>query len=76
MNVSDPTGITPLLWAANGRAFDLVALLLRNGANPDIRDNSGFSALDIMHEVNPRIGDPLYTSYIEAMSLLEKDRKK
>jgi uncharacterized protein len=71
LNVSDPTGITPLIWASSARAFDLVVLLLKHGANPNARDNIGSSALDIFREVHPKVSHPLYESYVEAMKLLQ-----
>ena len=75
LNVSDPTGITPLIWASECRAFDLVVLLLKHGADPQARDNKGFNALQVLREVNPKPGDPLYDSYREAISLLEAKRR-
>jgi ankyrin repeat protein len=77
LNIVDPSGFTPLLWAANASAFDLVPMLLSHGADPSVRDLAGFSALDILHAAQVRIktDHPLYNSYIEAVKVLEKVNK-
>ena len=41
LNVADPTGITPLIWASESRAFDLMVLLLKHGANPGFGSRAG-----------------------------------
>lgn len=43
---SDGSGLTPLMMAALDGEDELVELLLRHGANPDLRDDNDMSAAD------------------------------
>jgi ankyrin repeat protein len=46
VNVGDfPNGFTPLIWAANKGDVELVKVLLAAGANPNLDDGAGQSAL-------------------------------
>ena len=50
-------GITPLMRAVLSEKMKFVRMLLKAGADPNIRCKKGFSALDYakMHQVNPKI---------------------
>lgn len=72
LGIADPMGRTPVVLAADGRAYDLVVLLLKSGANPNLKSNQGFDVRKSLQEVNPDPNDPLYDSYREAMKLLEQ----
>jgi ankyrin repeat protein len=45
INVQDPEGFTPLLQAIVNGHFDLAAMLVQRGANPNLADKSGMGAL-------------------------------
>lgn len=44
--------MTPLHWAVQNGHADIVTLLLRHGANPDVINKFGKSPVDISIEVN------------------------
>lgn len=46
INVKDPEGMTPLMWAARRGYKSIVKSLLINGANPNLQDIHGWSAMD------------------------------
>jgi ankyrin repeat protein len=50
VNMKDPDGWTPIMWAAMHGSLDLVQLLLRHGANPDFADANGVSVKDLAPE--------------------------
>eukprot|EP00746_Dinoflagellata_sp_MGD_P165987 gnl/MRDRNA2_/MRDRNA2_95591_c0_seq1.p1 gnl/MRDRNA2_/MRDRNA2_95591_c0~~gnl/MRDRNA2_/MRDRNA2_95591_c0_seq1.p1 ORF type:complete len:821 (+),score=211.88 gnl/MRDRNA2_/MRDRNA2_95591_c0_seq1:85-2547(+) len=50
VNMKDPDGWTPIMWAAMHGSLDLVQLLLRHGANPDFADANGVSVRDLAPE--------------------------
>jgi ankyrin repeat protein len=45
VNVAEPDGSTPLLWAANLNDTDLVSRLLKAGAHPNVRNQLGSTPL-------------------------------
>src|SRR5512140_3961073 len=45
VNAAEADGSTALLWAANGNDADLVARLLKAGANPNVRNLLGSTPL-------------------------------
>src|SRR5512140_3579929 len=45
VNAAEVDGSTALLWAANGNDADLVARLLKAGANPNVRNLLGSTPL-------------------------------
>lgn len=47
VNTTDNKGATPLFYAARNGRIDLIELLLKNGANPAIKLESGSTAEDI-----------------------------
>ena len=51
-NIAENNGTTPLMEAASGGAFDLVNLLLENGADRTARDNFGHNAADYAQAQN------------------------
>ena len=44
VNYSDSTGLTPALAAAHFRLYGVLEFLEKNGANIDLKDQSGYSA--------------------------------
>lgn len=44
-NVLDDQGMGPLHWAVYGGYHEITKILLENGANPNLRKNSGETAL-------------------------------
>lgn len=52
---------TALLLAARGNNTKIIKLLLDNGANPDITDNSGNKPIQFLNPVNLN----LFSSYIK-----------
>jgi len=45
-NISDPNGMTALIYASMFKNYEATKLLIRSGANPDIKDSRGNSAID------------------------------
>ena len=50
INCRDKQGKTPLLIAVNSDKADVVKIFLKDGANPNIKDNNGKSPLDYNYE--------------------------
>jgi hypothetical protein len=52
VNARDPEGVTPLLQAILNAHFDLAALFLQQGANPNLTDNAGMGPLYAAIDMN------------------------
>lgn len=48
VNAKDSSGLSPLHWAAMWRKYNVVEILLKNRANPDIKIGSGQTAIDLV----------------------------
>jgi ankyrin repeat protein len=74
INLQNKRGVTPLHYAANQRRTDNFELLLKNGANPRIKDNDGkdpiFVALDTWGKVDGSISDS-YKKLFRKYKLIE-----
>lgn len=46
VNVADAEGDTPLMWAAENGLSEIAVLLLQNGAEVNLKNNEGMTALD------------------------------
>lgn len=62
-------GQTPLMIAINENRVDIVKLLLKNGANMDVKDKQGKTVLDYVHS-NPKIAEEISRIYQRRESLL------
>jgi len=68
-DVADAMGTTPALLAADESAFDLVILLLRNGANPLLKNRQNYNVLRSLDEKRVDSSDPGYAAFVEAKKL-------
>jgi hypothetical protein len=69
-------GMTALHIAVEAGRFDLAQVLLENGAKADIRNNTGYTAMD-MHEVyQQRINDAIKDGKLEATTYDSPAHKK
>ncbi|UOX38731.1 ankyrin repeat containing protein [Finch poxvirus] len=61
INIIDKNNRTPLFYAVKNNDYDMVKLLLKNGANVNLQDNIGYSCLHIagIHNSNIEIVDAL-----------------
>jgi len=65
VNVLDPNGLTPLMWAAQyNQNADMIATLLKAGADLDAQNKDGVTSLmyAAMHNTNPVVIDALLES--------------
>lgn len=72
INARDTSNLTPLMNAVKGGNYDLVKLLLTNGADSDLVDNDGWSA--VMHASwlnEPKILRVLAAGYGANLNLVE-----
>lgn len=69
-DVADVMGTTPVLLAADGKAFDVVLLLLKRGANPTFKNRQGYDVWRSLSEANLRLDDPGYGGYMAAKKLV------
>ena len=53
---------TPLNWAARSGHIDMVAHLIKNGADPNAKDNDGYSTIHLSSMFN----HPLVVAYLLA----------
>jgi ankyrin repeat protein len=51
INARDPVGRTPLIYAVRHKQRATVEFLLRRGADPSARDQSGATALDLANQM-------------------------
>jgi ankyrin repeat protein len=60
-------GTTPALLAADQRAYDMVVWLLRNGANPRLKNQQGYDVLRSLSERKVRSGEAGYAEFEAAI---------
>lgn len=53
INAGYSSGLTPLMYASRHNTAEVVAFLLQNGANPNMRDDTGMSAIMHAARYNP-----------------------
>lgn len=73
INARDTNNLTPLMNAVKGGNYDLVKLMLANGADPDLVDQDGWSA--VMHAAwlnEPKMLRALAAGYGAKLGLVEK----
>ena len=81
LNAADPDGTTPLILAIVNAKFDTAVALLEKGANPNLQDQMGMSALYAavdMHTLSPMMGRPAppMRDSIDAVQLAQALLKK
>lgn len=55
INVQDKDGMTPLMWAADFENYTALSLLIEKGADPELVDNQGRKAIDMISISNSQL---------------------
>lgn len=69
VNAADNRGDTALMLAAKGNTSDVIKMLLRSKADPDLKNNQGQSAADLLAE-NEKLSTEEKVDYRQAMLIL------
>ncbi|MEX0885903.1 MAG: ankyrin repeat domain-containing protein [Phycisphaeraceae bacterium] len=76
LDQADAGGMTPLLWAVHGRHLDTFAYLLSRGANPKVREATGWTPLHMAAERDdPRFVRGLLGAGADADAVLPSGEK-
>jgi ankyrin repeat protein len=65
-DVADATGTTPALLAADEKAYDILIILLKHGANPKTKNSQKYDVVRSLNERHPASDANEFTMYMEA----------